>query len=89
MPDVASKVIGIIAAKGQVDPELVKPESKLAELGITSLDVVEIVFALEEAFGIEIPFNANKPGTGSPEFERVSGVIAAVEGLVAAQGQAS
>jgi acyl carrier protein len=42
--------------------------------------MVEVMFALEEKFGIELPFNAN---TSSSEFETVGDVIAAVEKRVA------
>jgi acyl carrier protein len=37
------------------DDEEVKPESTLGDLGCDSLDVVEIVMALEDEFKIEIP----------------------------------
>jgi acyl carrier protein len=33
----------------------VKPETVIASLDITSLDLVSILFSLEEQFGIEIP----------------------------------
>jgi acyl carrier protein len=35
--------------------EDVRPESKLAELGIDSLKAITLVFELEEAFNVEIP----------------------------------
>jgi len=39
-----------------VSPEEVKPESKFVEdLGADSLDVVELIMALEEKFEIQIP----------------------------------
>ena len=39
-----------------VDPQAVKLESKIIEdLGADSLDVVELVMALEEKFEVEIP----------------------------------
>ena len=39
-----------------VDPERVKPESSfIDDLGADSLDIVELVMAMEEEFDIEIP----------------------------------
>lgn len=83
MADVTTEVIEIIASKGTVDLAAVEPKARLTDLGIASLDVVEIVFALEEKFGIEIPFNANS--TDLP-FSTVGEVITAVQGLVNAKG---
>jgi len=75
MSDVVDDVLDIIAEKGQVDRERLDPSAKLMDLNISSLDVVEIVFALEEKFNIEIPFNANN---SQLEFETVGQVIEAV-----------
>lgn len=79
MADVESEVLKIIAGKASVDPATLERGAKLADLNIASLDVVEIVFALEELFDIQIPFNANK---AQSEFETVGDVVRAVESLV-------
>ncbi|MES2803050.1 MAG: acyl carrier protein [Bdellovibrionota bacterium] len=53
---VAAKVKDIIVDQLGVDPEKVKLESKFIEdLGADSLDIVELVMAMEEEFDIEIP----------------------------------
>jgi acyl carrier protein len=50
------KVKEIIAKELEVDIAQLKPEAKFIEdLGADSLDVVELVMALEEEFGIDIP----------------------------------
>ena len=50
------KVKNIIAEQLGVKPEEVTPEAKfIDDLGADSLDTVELVMALEEEFGIEIP----------------------------------
>ena len=54
----------------------------LDELGIESLDVVEMIFEIEDRFGVEIPVNAN---TAGKEFKTVGDVVLLVEELVAAK----
>ena len=50
------KVKEIIAKELEVDVKQMTPEAKFIEdLGADSLDIVELVMALEEEFGIEIP----------------------------------
>jgi acyl carrier protein len=50
------KVLKIIEEQLGVDPERVKPESSfIDDLGADSLDIVELVMAMEEEFEIEIP----------------------------------
>lgn len=46
----------VVVEQLSVNPDEVKPDSKFVEdLGADSLDVVELVMALEEKFDIEIP----------------------------------
>ena len=46
----------IVASQLGVDKAEVKPEASFAnDLGADSLDTVELVMALEEKFGVEIP----------------------------------
>ncbi len=53
---VDEKVKGIISEQLGVKKEEIKPESSfIDDLGADSLDTVEVVMALEEEFGIEIP----------------------------------
>lgn len=82
MSELESGVHEIIAKYGRVERERLVPEAKLADLNIESLDVVEIVFAIEEKYGIEVPFDAAKPQV---PFETVADVVKAVSDLVAAK----
>ncbi len=53
---VAEKVKSIIAENLDVDEQEITPDASFTEdLGADSLDIVELVMAFEEAFGIEIP----------------------------------
>jgi acyl carrier protein len=53
--EVAEKVIEIIAREQHLEPDAIKLDSSFEELGIDSLDGVNILFALEEEFKIDIP----------------------------------
>jgi acyl carrier protein len=53
--NIADKVIEIITREQHLAPGVVRPESTFAELGIDSLDGVNILFALEQEFKIDIP----------------------------------
>ena len=56
MSDIQQKVISIVAEQLGVQEADIKPESSFEDdLGADSLDVVELVMALDEAFGCEIP----------------------------------
>ena len=51
-----NKVRDIIVEQLGVSPDAVKPEAKFTDdLGADSLDTVELIMALEEEFGVEIP----------------------------------
>jgi acyl carrier protein len=52
---IVDKVIEIITQEQHFEPGVVKPESTFAELGIDSLDGVNILFALEQEYKIDIP----------------------------------
>ncbi len=80
MNDVATKVIAIIAKRKTVEKPTIEPADRLDDLGLDSLNAVELIFDLEEQFGIEIPYNAN---ASKLEFETVGDVIGAIEDLVA------
>ena len=50
------RVKDIIVEQLGVKPDQVTPEAKFVEdLGADSLDIVELIMALEEEFGIEVP----------------------------------
>jgi acyl carrier protein len=54
--DMTAKVTDIIANQLGVDREMITPEAHVVDdLGADSLDIVELVMALEEAFDLEIP----------------------------------
>ena len=80
MADIEQTVIDIIRAKAEDHDGTVNGRSGLVELGLDSLDAIEIVFEIETAFSIDIPYSHNDAG---PEFETVANVIDAVTLAVA------
>jgi acyl carrier protein len=78
MADVGEDVIAIIAKKIPGDKP-VHLNDNLRELGLESIDALEMVFDLEEKFGIQIPYNANSAAT---DFATVGDVVKAIQGLV-------
>lgn len=82
---IAERVMAIIAEQALIDASDLTPESKLSDLGIDSLGLVECIFGIEEAFGITIPFNANTPDTPGFDISSVGAIISEVEHLVARQ----
>lgn len=56
MSNIQEQVVKVIAEQLSVEPEKIKPESHfIDDLGADSLDLVELVMALEKEFDCEIP----------------------------------
>ena len=80
---VQDRVIAIIAEQAVLEVSDVGPDATLASLGLDSLGLVEAIFAIEEAFDIAVPFNANEPAQTDFDITSVASIVAAVEALVA------
>ena len=80
--DIREKIIEIIAEQAVLEPSDVKMDHTLEDLGIDSLGLVESIFAIEEAFDISVPFNANDPSESDFDISSVSAIIDAVSKLV-------
>lgn len=77
MENIEQRVKKIVAEQLGVNEAEVKNESSFQEdLGADSLDIVELVMALEEAFGTEIP---------DEEAEKITTVQQAIDFLSAAE----
>jgi acyl carrier protein len=55
MTDVLRRVI---AKQANLDPLVITPEAVLSELGVTSLDLVEIIMTIEDEYDVTIPVDA-------------------------------
>ena len=86
--NVKDQVITIIAEQAVLEPADVTLDSTLESLGIDSLGLVESIFAIEEAFDITVPFNANNPSESDFDISTVASIIAGIERLRAEQSAA-
>jgi acyl carrier protein len=80
------QVIEIIAEQAVLEPQDVGLDSTLESLGIDSLGLVESIFAIEEAFDITVPFNANNPADSDFDISTVASIVEGIKRLQAAQG---
>lgn len=85
MDNVETKVIEIIAEQAVMEPSDVGLTDSMEDLGIDSLGLVESIFAIEEAFDISVPFNANDPAESDFDISSVAAVVAGVKRLIAEQ----
>ena len=79
MAKVEEDIYDIVADKADVDRVKLVRDARLDDLEIESLDIVEIIFAIEEKFDIQIPYNAND---AEMEFETVGQVVDAVQKVI-------
>lgn len=84
--DVEAEVKRIIAEQALLDVSDVTPDKTLEDLGLDSLALVEMIFAIEETFDVSVPFNANAPQDSEFDISNVGAIVAAVRGLVEAEG---
>jgi acyl carrier protein len=87
----------VISKQLKIPLERLTPDTALQDLGVESLDLIEIIFALEEKFNISIPFNANEQAAagkaesasaGLGKFETIDQISAAVKELMQAKTSA-
>lgn len=92
--EIIDNVRTVIAKSLKIPIEQLTPDARLDELGAESLDVIEIVFELEEKFNISIPFKADegmrlripdKGGSVEMEFSTVDDIAKIVKKLTEAQ----
>lgn len=81
--EIEAAVIAILAKQLLLAPDEIAPDTRIDELGLDSLGKVEAIFAMEERFGIHVPFNANAPDQPEFDFSTVGSVVRDVEALIA------
>jgi acyl carrier protein len=69
----------VLSEKYDVPREAISPEATLTELGLDSLTIVELLFDVEDEFGIEVPEDR-------VTFQTLAEAAALVDELVQAKG---
>ncbi|MDQ1119367.1 MULTISPECIES: acyl carrier protein [Pseudoxanthomonas] len=64
-PSIESQIQTIVAQHAEIDPATLTPDTKLQELGVDSLEAIEILFDIEEHFDITFPQRDPKLDDGS------------------------
>ncbi len=77
--ELATTILGKIKAHAAPETGAITLETELSELGIHSLELTEIVFELEDEFGIEIEMNTVDAWSN---LSNVGDIVDAVRGLV-------
>ncbi len=92
MASTFDKVADIIAETSEIERDQITPQSHtIDDLGIDSLDFLDIVFAIDKEFGIKIPLDqwtqeVNDGKVPTEEYFVVDNLCAKIDGLVAAKG---
>ena len=75
-------VVKILAEKALLKPGDVKLDFSISDLGLDSLGIVEIIFALEEQFNIEIDINFNSVNSSDFDISTVQEIIKSIEKIL-------
>jgi len=76
----------ILHANFDIAPERLEPDTPLADLQIDSLAVIEVLFAVEEKFGVTVP---SAPASSQQSMRTFGDIVAYVDGLIAEQRPAA
>lgn len=79
--DTYQRLVRIIVDEHKLPRETLRPDARLDEVGIDSLAVMELLFQVEEEFGIQIPNDQVK-------LETIDDVVRYVDSLRAQQAPA-
>ena len=76
MADAEAAILDIIAKQAKVEPAALHRTTEISSLGLASIDIVEIIFEIEEKFDISLLYNANEASsTDGGSFKTVGEVV--------------
>jgi acyl carrier protein len=93
MPSTFETVANIIAETCDIPRDTITPESHaIDDLGIDSLDFLDIAFAIDKAFGIKLPLEqwtqeVNDGKASTEQYFVLKNLSARIDDLVAAKGK--
>ena len=91
MPSTFDTVVNIIAETCDIERATIKPESHaINDLGIDSLDFLDVAFAIDKTFGIKMPIEqwtqeVNDGKASTEQYFVLSNLCARIDELVAAR----
>lgn len=81
--EVTERVRSIVAEQAMIEPAEITADTTPEQLGLDSLALVEIVFGIEEAFDVTIPYNANDPEESDFDITSFGAMVGGVKRLIA------
>ena len=83
--NIDNDIFDIVAKQAKVDGATLKRDTQLSKLDLQSIDIIELIFAIEDKFDISVPYSPNDLNSAGISFEVVGNLIDAVERLTAQQ----
>ena len=76
MEDIEAGILDIVAKKANCERSMLERATEISQLNLVSIDMMEIVFEIEEKFDISLVYNANDTSSAeSGGFKTVGDVI--------------
>jgi acyl carrier protein len=75
MDNIEEKVLELVGEQVGIEPQEIILSSKLEDLNLDSVAIVELVFLLEEKFEISIPFEGLDESDLKRNFHSVSSIV--------------
>ena len=82
MDKIEERVLGLVGEQAGVDPKEISLFSKFEDLNLDSVAIVELIFSLEEAFNVSIPFEGLDESELKRNFNNISSLIDHLKGLL-------
>ena len=82
MDNVEEEVLELVGKQVGIDPQAIFLNSKLEDLNLDSVAIVELVFLLEEKFDISIPFEGLDESELKRNFDTISSLIEHLKDLL-------
>ncbi len=82
MDKIEERVLSLVGEQAGIDPKEISLFSKMEDLNLDSVAIVELIFSLEEAFKISIPFEGLDESELKRNFYTVSSLINHLKGLL-------
>ncbi|NOX42101.1 MAG: acyl carrier protein [Alphaproteobacteria bacterium] len=82
MKSIRQEVLKIVAEQAVLDVSDIDLAASMESLGIDSLGLVEVIFAIEEQFDISVPFDSGQPANGAFDLSSIETIISGVQHLI-------